>query len=299
MMTVSRQAGMSEVATAVLHNVGNVLNSVNISATLVADRLAEYNIHGLTLAAKMMRDHAKDLGEFIVSDPKGKQLPAYFSQLANHLSSEQASILKEIGFVKTKIGHIKEIVATQQRYGRVIGLVEKVKVSDLVEDVIRIHASELAQNEVQIQREYEAAVPEVLLDKHKVLQILVNLLSNANLACIESSHKERQVTISVTNGDDRLRIAMRDNGVGIPAANLTQIFNHGFTTRKKGGHGFGLHSGALAAKEMGGSLSAVSDGPGKGATFTLEIPVKQTPNNRQHGPVNRQNADSKLTVVQQ
>jgi len=278
MMTVSRQAGMSEVATGVLHNVGNVLNSVNVSATLVADRLAEFNLTNLAQAAKMLRDHSKDLGQFLTTDPKGKQLPEYLSQLASHLSSEQHSLIKEIGFVKSRIDHIKEIVATQQRYGRVVGLAEKVRLPDLVEDVLRIHASELAQKQVQIHREYEPGLPEILLDKHKALQILINLLSNAKHSCIESGHKERQVTISITNGDDRLRVAVSDNGVGIPTGNLKQIFNHGFTTRKNGGHGFGLHSGALAAKEMGGALTAASDGPGMGATFTLEIPFKRPSN---------------------
>lgn len=82
------------------------------------------------------------------------------------------------------------------------------------------------------------------------------------------------MTVSVANGDDKVRISVRDNGVGIPGANLNKIFNHGFTTRKKNGHGFGLHSGALAAREMGGQLTARSDGPGAGATFTLELPLK-------------------------
>jgi signal transduction histidine kinase len=67
-------------------------------------------------------------------------------------------------------------------------------------------------------------------------------------------------------------MTVSDNGVGIASENLTRIFNHGFTTRKDG-HGFGLHSGALAAREMGGALWAQSDGPGKGATFTLELPL--------------------------
>jgi signal transduction histidine kinase len=67
-------------------------------------------------------------------------------------------------------------------------------------------------------------------------------------------------------------IIVRDNGIGIPPENLIKIFNHGFTT-KRDGHGFGLHSGANAAKEMGGSLTAESNGPGLGATFTLELPV--------------------------
>jgi signal transduction histidine kinase len=155
---------------------------------------------------------------------------------------------------------------------------EKVRVEELVEDVLRIHATELAQHGVQIQREYAPGLPEVITDKHKALQILLNLITNAKHACVESQKDPKKVTVRVINGDERVKVSMIDNGVGIPTDNLKKIFNHGFTTRKNGGHGFGLHSGALAAKEMGGALVAHSDGPGTGATFTLEIPLKAVSN---------------------
>jgi sensor histidine kinase regulating citrate/malate metabolism len=132
---------------------------------------------------------------------------------------------------------------------------------------------------VQIRHEYQPGLPEIIVDKHKVLQILLNLLSNAKHSLVDSGRKDKQVAVRVTNGGNRLRIAMSDNGVGIPPANLRKIFNHGFTTRKNGGHGFGLHSGALAAKEIGGALAAQSEGPGLGATFTLEIPLKPVNHN--------------------
>ncbi len=281
LLKVSRAAGMSEVATGVLHNVGNVLNSINISASIVAEHLNEFNIANIARAANLMRDHADDIGNFMANDPKGKQLPDYLAQLATHLSTEQSLLMKEIGFVKMKIEHIKEIVAAQQNYGKVVGLEERVKVADLIEDVFRIHASELAQHEVKVQQDFAPGLPEILVDKHKVLQILLNLLSNAKYAVVDSGKGNKQVTVRVTNGDGRIRIAMTDNGVGIPPNNLKRIFNHGFTTRKKGGHGFGLHSGALAAKEIGGSLVAQSDGPGEGATFTLEFPLKRAPQSAQ------------------
>jgi signal transduction histidine kinase len=272
LLSASRQAGMSEVATAVLHNVGNVLNSVNVSASLVADRLGQFKIDNIARVANIMREHAADIGIFMTHDPKGKQLPEYLAQLARHLSAEQHLLLEQIDFVKKKIDHIKEIVATQQNYGRVAGVTEKVRVTDLIEDVLRIHAGELEEQKIQLHREFEPDQPEIIVDKHKVMQILLNLLSNARHACVESGGNDRQVTVRVSRGGDRVRVALSDNGVGIPAPNLGKIFNHGFTTKKKGGHGFGLHSGALAAKEMGGTLQAQSEGPGTGATFTLELP---------------------------
>jgi C4-dicarboxylate-specific signal transduction histidine kinase len=274
LLTASRHAGMSEVATGVLHNVGNVLNSVNVSTTLLADHLTALNIENIGRAAAMMRDHAADIGEFLTNDPKGKRLPEYFSQIAGHLTSERALLLKEIGFVRSKIEHIKEIVAAQQNFGKALGVAEKVRIEELIEDVLRIQATELAQHGVQVQREYAPRLPDVVTDKHKALQILLNLITNAKHACAESKQEPKKVTVRITNGDDRIRVAMIDNGVGIPTENLKKIFNHGFTTRRNGGHGFGLHSGALTAKELGGTLSAHSEGPGTGAMFTLEIPLK-------------------------
>jgi signal transduction histidine kinase len=143
-------------------------------------------------------------------------------------------------------------------------------VADLVEDSLRLNDAAMSRHDVEVIREFEP-VPLMNLEKHKLLQIMVNLLRNAKYACQDSGRTDKRLTVRVANGEDRIRISVIDNGVGIPAENLTRIFNHGFTTRKDG-HGFGLHSGALAAQEMGGSLTVHSDGPGQGAAFTLELP---------------------------
>jgi signal transduction histidine kinase len=125
---------------------------------------------------------------------------------------------------------------------------------------------------VEVRREFEE-VPLMDVEKHKILQILVNLVRNAKYACDESVRMDKLMTLRVTRNDDLIKIAVIDNGIGIPPENLTRIFNHGFTTRKDG-HGFGLHSAVLAAMEMGGSLKVHSDGVDQGASFTLEIPFK-------------------------
>jgi len=273
LLATSRQAGMTEVATNVLHNVGNVLNSVNISASLVADHLMQSKAGNVGRVAALMRQHAEDLGDFMTRDPRGQQLPGYLGQLAGHLDEEQALLLREVQFVKKKIEHIRDIVAMQQNYARVAGVTEAVTVADLVEDALQMNADALVRHDVQIVREYDPHVPEITLEKHKVLQVLINLVRNAKYACDESGRKEKQITVRVTNSNGLVRIAVMDNGVGIPTGNLTKIFNHGFSTRE-GGHGFGLHGSALAAKDVGGALLAHSDGPGKGATFTLELPVQ-------------------------
>ena len=158
----------------------------------------------------------------------------------------------------------------QQNYATFGGVKEIINVTSLVEDSLRMTEGALSRHRVEVVREFET-VPPLNVEKHKILQILVNLLRNAKHACQDSERTDMRLTVRVANGEGRVKISVMDNGVGISPENLTRIFSHGFTTRKDG-HGFGLHSGALAAKEMGGSLSVHSDGPGQGAAFTLELP---------------------------
>jgi len=273
LLDVSRQAGRAEVATSVLHNVGNVLNSVNVSSSLIADKIKNSKVTNLTKAAGLLQAHENDLAGFFSGNPKGKQLPGYLADLASHLTQEQEDILREAGSLASNIMHIKEIVAMQQSYARAAGIMESLPVVDLVEDALQMNAAMMERHGVKVVRDF-AEVPLILTEKHKVLQILVNLISNAKYACGDSGRNDKQVTLRVANGNERIKVSVIDNGIGIPAENLTRIFNHGFTTRKEG-HGFGLHSGALAAKELGGSLAAFSDGPGRGATFTLELPIQK------------------------
>ena len=271
LLDTSRQAGMAEVATSVLHNVGNVLNSLNVSFALVSDRVRKSKLSNLARAAGLLQEHKDDLAAFLSGDPKGMQLPDYLINLAQHLTEEQAEILKELQSLNGNVEHIKEIVAMQQNYSRVSGVVESLPVAELVEDALRMHAAALARHDVQVIREY-ADTPLVLVDKHKVLQILVNLIRNAKYALDEGDQRDNLLTLRVTkNSSDFVHVSVIDNGVGISPQNLPRIFEHGFTTRKEG-HGFGLHSGALAAKELGGTLTVHSDGVGKGATFTLALP---------------------------
>jgi PAS domain S-box-containing protein len=277
LIETSRHAGMAEVATGVLHNVGNVLNSVNVSATLIAEGVRKSKIGNLARVVTLLDDHAANLGAFVTSDAQGKNLTGYLRQLHERLVKEQGTILVEMVTLRDNIDHIKDIVAMQQEYAKVSGVTEVLEVSSLVEDSLRMNAAGLSRHGVTVERDFQE-VPRVATEKHKVLQILVNLIRNAKYACDEGGREDKRLTLRVRNEDGRVRISVSDNGVGIPPENLARIFNHGFTTRKEG-HGFGLHSGALAATEMGGSLRVHSEGLGCGATFTLELPLEGNPNN--------------------
>ncbi|MGL6245351.1 DAHL domain-containing protein [Pseudomonas sp.] len=273
LLDTARQAGMAEIATNVLHNVGNVLNSVNISADLVTRKLRTSKAQGLGKAMQLINAHQGDLGTFLTLDEKGKLLPGYLNQLVDAIALEQQSMTEELAQLTKSVDHIKDIVATQQSYAGANSLMEPLHISELLEDALRMNSGALTRHHVTVVKEYNA-VPQVMGDKHRLLLILINLISNAKYAMSDLSNRPRQMTLGVKIVEDTtLQISVKDDGEGIAPENMTRIFAHGFTTRKEG-HGFGLHSCALAAIEMNGHLSAHSDGPGKGAQFTLQIPLK-------------------------
>jgi len=275
LMVVSRQAGMAEVATGVLHNVGNVLNSVNVSTNLIVDSVRTSRASSLAKVVELLDTHQSDLAEFLTRDEKGKQLHAFLGGLNDHLAAERAALLEELRSLTANIEHIKEIVAMQQANAHRFGVVETAQAAELMENALKINEEAYNRHNVGLIREFEE-VPPILVDKHKVLQILINLLQNAMRACSQSAKQERQVTARIRrNGEDAIRMEVADNGVGIPRENLTRIFAHGFTTQTDG-HGFGLHNGALNARQLGGTLTAHSEGSGKGATFILELPLENT-----------------------
>lgn len=268
----SRQAGIAEVTTGVLHNVSNVLNSVNIATSCLAESLRKSKSANLTKVVAMLREHQANLGEFITMDPKGKQLPAYLAQLAELLVKDQASALNELSDLQRNVEHIKDLVTQQQSFARIAVVAESIPAVDIVEDALKMNASSLGRHDIHLVREY-ADVPPLVVEKNKVLQILINLVRNATQACDATMHPKKQLTVRISPAGDLVRIAVIDNGTGIAPENLPKIFSHGFTT-KKDGHGFGLHSASLTAKQLGGSLLVQSEGPSQGATFILELPVK-------------------------
>jgi PAS domain S-box-containing protein len=275
---MSRAAGMAEIANNVLHNVGNVLNSVNVSAGLVGDRVRDSKAKNLDLVVQLINAHTTDLGAFFTADAKGKTLPGYLNKLVLALAAERESIAAELASLTRSIEHIKDIVATQQAYAGATSLPGPVQIKDLLDDALRMNAASIQRHQITIIKEW-ADAPLLQLDKHLVLQILVNLIGNAKNAMDGVPDRPHHITLRMRIEDPsdapRLMISVEDDGEGIAPENLPRLFAHGFTTRRNG-HGFGLHSCALAAKEMGGSITAESRGSGLGAIFTLTLPVNQT-----------------------
>jgi len=271
---ISRQAGMAEIATSVLHNVGNVLNSLNVSTTLVSERIRNSKLGKLGKVSALIQEHSEDLGAFFTHHPKGKLLSAYFQTLAEHAEEEQKLLINEMRSVLNNVDHIKDIVTKQQAYAKIFGVTESLQVADLIDDAVQLNQGTSSNHTIQFIRQYEDA-PIVSVERHKVLQILVNLFRNAEHACNETDNIDKKIVAHLSVSENFVHISITDNGIGIRPENQTLIFSHGFTTRQTG-HGFGLHNSSLVAKELGGSLSCASAGLHQGACFTLNLPYQPT-----------------------
>jgi C4-dicarboxylate-specific signal transduction histidine kinase len=222
--------------------------------------------------ADLLASKGQDLGRFMTDDPRGQKIPNYLNRLGAHLAQEQSDLCRKVESLTENIQHINEIVATQHAYAKVSGVLEIATLEDIVEDALRMQGEILAHHNIKLLRDYVKAPP-ILVDRHKVLQILFNLLQNAKHACDKSDTGEKQIAVRIRTPDEQhVTVCVLDNGMGIAAENLTRIFAQGFSTRKDG-HGLGLHSSLLMAQDMGGTLKAFSAGPGQGAAFTLELPL--------------------------
>jgi NO-binding membrane sensor protein with MHYT domain/two-component sensor histidine kinase len=269
---LAHQGGMAEVATNVLHNVGNALNNINMSASIIEKCVMNTELSGLTDLHDLIEKHKNNLSEF-VSSSRGVQLPGYIKILSDCWQNENAMIKRELSRLISNIEHVKEIVATQQSLSIMPHMEQETCIDELLDEAILMSDMNYERTKIVIQKKYEKVSP-VYANKVKVVQILINLIRNAKHSLLESKEQNKVLILKTSVINNKLiSIQVADNGVGIPAENMQKIFTHGFTT-KRNGHGFGLHASAIACKEMGGSLKAYSEGVGRGAVFTLEIPYK-------------------------
>lgn len=268
----ARRAGMAEIATGVLHNVGNVLNSVNVSATMLTNQLKASKVTQLSQVANLLEQNSSDLGTFMSNHEKGKQVPRFLKVLSEHLEADEKALLEEAEALIANVDHIKTIISTQQSYATSGGMVEPVEVNSLLDDAVKLHAASFGKHRIELIRDY-AELPPLLIDKQRLMQIVINLVKNGKEALREQQQRDRKLIIRTKNEGNRLIIEVTDTGIGIKPEQLTKIFSHGFTT-KATGHGFGLHSCANAATEMEGKLTASSPGAMQGATFRLDLPFR-------------------------
>ena len=250
LLEMSRQAGMAEVATGVLHNVGNILNSVNVSATVIRDRLIKSPLASLERVSELIGQHESSFVDFVRDDSRGSRIPAFIQTVTAALQSERTDVNGEVDDLVKNVNHIKQIISTQQSMAKHSGLEQEISVTELVEDSISAIKSSLSKYSICIDQQIEETAPPIVVDKHRVLQILVNLIKNGKDSILEFGSECPLIEVAVTSNNGIVEFAVTDNGGGIAEDKLERIFQHGFTT-KETGHGFGLHCSANAATGNG------------------------------------------------
>ena len=271
MVSLAHSAGMSEVASGVLHNVGNVLNSVNVSSSLIKKMTSSSRAKQLSKIVDIFHTHKNDINDYLTNDEAGKLVLPFMEQLSIKLIDERDKQTEEVNSLIHNIEHIKNIISMQQSYAGGLGVTEKIKSSEVMDDAIDINISSINNNEINLIKKYDSDI-EITVDKHKLIQILVNLISNAKHAVVNGKKADKNITLGMQKINTDIMFYVEDDGIGIDSSNIDRIFEFGFKVRQDG-HGYGLHHSANAARELGGALTAHSDGLGEGCRFSLIIPI--------------------------
>ena len=271
LIEASRQAGKAEIAIGVLHNVGNVMNSVNVSTTMLRQDFSKKLVERLNATVELLCEHESDLSCFFKNDARAKHFLPFLKQL----SGETEKMTGDFDTLISHIEHVKEVVEAQQVFATKRTVAIDVDPVSIVESAIQINEDLYREHGIEIKCEFEE-IGILKIDRSKLLQTLVNIVKNAALSIVDSHNDMKLVTIRVGELDGKLQISVKDTGIGISTENMDRIFQHGFSTRRdRGGHGFGLHHSANAINEIGGRLSVESPGEMQGATFTVQLPMKR------------------------
>jgi predicted ATPase/signal transduction histidine kinase/tRNA A-37 threonylcarbamoyl transferase component Bud32 len=271
LVETARVAGMAEIASNILHEAGNALTSVVVDTDLLRRLVGASRVGGVKRVAELLEQHRGDLADFLTRDARGGLLPGYLSSLSDELLQEQSALKQGLETLDGHVGRVRTIVQMQRTYARSTLLTDECDLAELVEEALRLHSVSARNFRVTMTKEL-AAVPKVRVDRHRVLQILTSLLSNARSALESVPEGERHLGVRLTAEAGWARIQVVDNGEGLAPEIRERLFSQGFSTRKDG-YGLGLHASALATRLLGGRLTLESEGPGRGAIATLELPL--------------------------
>lgn len=269
LISAARQAGMADIATSILHNIGNVLNSANISVSIIEHQIKHSKLADLAKSANLLEQNKQNLVHFLTENEQGKHVIHYIHLLAQTWNEDSTLLTHEIFSLTKNMDHIKSIILQQQVLSGHIGFKEHSSISECIEQCLSLNST--PNKQIQITRDYHLDEL-VLIDRVKLMQIIVNLIKNSLDSLQEQNPSSPHLILGLYKKNKRFFIIeVTDNGVGIAQENKEKLFSYGFTT-KKSGHGFGLHASAISAQEMGGSLSVLSKGLKQGASFFLELP---------------------------
>lgn len=269
----ARQAGMAEIATEVLHNIGNVMNSANTSANMMVKIVNEdLNNRAVHYLDQLVRENQHHLGQWLDTDPKGLKVLPSLHQLCPILSESREAFFEESRIFASQLEHIREIVSAQSRLGDPLHVEDYFEIEAAVKSVIKMQGPIIRGIKLSVVNLMDRDIF-LKASKSDFFQVMTNLLKNACEALHSSETDEAwEIQVRLYTAANMACIDVIDNGCGMDQATMDHLFQHGFTT-KNTGHGFGLHYCRKAVQQMGGNLEAFSLGFGQGATMTLRAPI--------------------------
>ena len=271
LLRLSREAGKAEVSVGILHNIGNALNSINVSSVILAGHCVDCRrkAEGMHKLFSLPTEQALTVFD---AHPDGHELRTFAADVAADVHREISQGIELIDGLLGGVQHLKHIVASQQTLALTTCVSDFVNLHDAIQDALVLARTTNRHFSPVRQINHGAAV--AYFDRSLVVQIILNLLLNAHEAILEQAPADPLISITLGPADTaHLPLAITDNGVGIAAGRLASVFTYGYTT-KKNGHGFGLHNAANFIQAQGGVIAAQSPGLGLGATFTLSLPTQ-------------------------
>jgi CheY-like chemotaxis protein len=145
-------------------------------------------------------------------------------------------------------------------------------VNSLIERTLQLHEHSLRRSGIEVDFRAEPGLPGIIGDANQLIQVFLNLVTNAEQAIREVRDSGR-IQVRLTRSADRLIVTVQDDGVGIRPDALPRIFDPFYTTKRPGGGtGLGLSICMSIIREHGGNIEAEAL-PAGGSAFTVYLPI--------------------------
>lgn len=272
MIKQAHEAGMAEMAVGILHNIGNAITPAKINNILLLNRLRTNSLTNDVKKAMTDISAALKAPETIDAE-ENQRLLAIAELLPQTIEDEYEYVAKAVESVFQKHEHIESIISMQLRYARSNKGIEEVDINALINDALQMLKESIENRKIIIKR-YLGNIPPAIIEKGKMMQIVINLIKNAYEAMDNENLHLRILSVRTYVDQGYVVFAVQDTGEGFSAEEKHKLFHFGYTTKKLGS-GFGLHSCANYLIANHGKIEAFSGGKGKGATFVVNVPTSR------------------------
>jgi PAS domain S-box-containing protein len=264
------EAGMSQMAAIGLHNIGNAITPLNVLLEKLRDGELENISRFLQKCHGDLAGHAADLGHYVSDGQRGRQVFDYMGELIHSLSEHDKKQFDMLGRMDAALSYISQILTLQQYYASGSQEIkEQVDLNDLLEDAVRLQAGMLERRGIAVKRNFSESMPKLLIDKNRLMQVIVNLVKNSweAIELQQSGLAKKVIEIKTFAENDRLGFEILDNGIGIDPADIDRVLELGQS--RKGSSGFGLYYCKMFVENSHGKFVFFSRGLGKGASVKV------------------------------